>query len=231
MAEKEIIRVLVVEDEQEIRSILEQVLTDSGCEVLAIDSAEDLFKHLTDFSADILLLDQMLPGKSGIQALRELRKNNSFRSLPVIMVTGAGSEQEKVDALNSGADDYVTKPFLPRELAARIKAILRRGQQAHLLNENLEDGSIMVDLSAHKVFLDGSEVMLTLTEFKILVELLREKGQVLSRDQLRQRALGNLNVTDRTIDVHMASVRKKLSLRGNDIETVRGVGYRFSKGA
>lgn len=227
-------KVMVVEDESDIREILKSLLEEEGFQVVALENGVRLLEELRAFGPDLLLLDQILPGKTGVEAVREVRASDDFARLPIIMVTGLSGEEDKVNALDLGADDYVTKPFYPKELAARIKALARRSDLAsgkavgEAEPDRIQEQNIVIDFSAHRVTVDDAEVQLTLTEFKILGELLKQAGQVLSREKLRERALGNLNVTDRTIDVHMASLRKKLGAVGNQIETVRGVGYRFS---
>lgn len=245
-------KVMVVEDEGDIREILKNLLEEEGFQVVALDNGLNLMAELTSNQPDLLLLDQILPGKTGVEAVREVRASHDFGRLPIIMVTGLSGEEDKVNALDIGADDYVTKPFYPKELAARIKALARRVDTAPVTLPDSRAGSqaaaaapratatstpnetrivrenLVIDFSAHRVTIDGQEIALTLTEFKILGELLKQSGQVLTREKLRERALGNLNVTDRTIDVHMASLRKKLGALGNSIETVRGVGYRFT---
>lgn len=224
----ETMKVMVVEDEQDIREILKNLLEDEGFQVIALENGLNILEELRRSAPDLVLLDHILPGKTGVEVVREIRGQEKFARLPIIMVTGLSGEDDKVTALDLGADDYVTKPFYPKELAARIKALARRSEiepkQSRLIHDRLT-----IDFAAHRVLLDGREVALTLTEFKILSELLKQCGMVLTRERLRERALGNLNVTDRTIDVHMASLRKKLSPLGNQIETVRGVGYRFSE--
>jgi len=225
-------KVMVVEDERDIRDILKSLLEEEGFEVVALEDGQNIIEDLRANSPDLLLLDQILPGKNGIEALREVRANQQYARLPVIMVTGLSGEQDKVGALEVGADDYVTKPFFPRELTARIKALVRRSTLVDVgvtEPERIELPGIAMDFTEHRVWVEGVNVALTLTEFKILGELLKQNTQVLSRERLRERALGNLNVTDRTIDVHMASLRKKLGVAGNRVETVRGVGYRFAK--
>lgn len=217
---------MIVEDEADIRDILRGVLRDEGFDVYELESAEALKDHLVRARPNVLLLDQILPGKTGIEALRELRQDPAWARLPVIMVTGLAGQDDKVGALDVGADDYVTKPFYPRELAARIKAVMRRSDALDS-RERIVVGDLTLDFDSHRVSIGDREVALTLTEFKILAELLRKGGSVLTREKLREKALGNLNVTDRTIDVHMASLRKKLEAFGDRIETVRGVGYRF----
>lgn len=221
-------RVLVVEDEADIRDILTGALRDAGFEVVELSNADGLLDDIARFRPHVLLLDQILPGKTGVEALREIRADADWSRLPVIMVTGLTGQDDKIAALDVGADDYVTKPFFPKEIAARIRAVLRRSDLSDL-RERIQVGELVVDFSSHRVLIGEREVPLTLTEFKILAELLREGGRVLTREKLRERALGNLNVTDRTIDVHMASLRKKLERFGEQIETVRGVGYRFDR--
>ena len=225
------ISVLIVEDEQDIRELLSQKLINQGFLVYTCDRGDSVMDLVSKYSPDIILLDQLMPGKMGIDVLMELRADSNFSNVPVIMVTGLGGEGEKLEAFNSGVDDYVTKPFMSKELAARIRAVIRR-TKGNMIAKNrpnqLVNHNLVVDFSAHKVFVDESEVKLTLTEFKLLSELLMQAGRVLSRDQLREKVLGRLSITDRTIDVHMAALRKKLGGRGDDIQTVRGVGYRFA---
>lgn len=223
-------KVLVVDDEPEVREYLSSILENESFSVKCVDSGETVFSVLDTFKPNILLLDYRLPGQSGVDVVRAIRRSEDFKELPIIMVTGLDGEEEKVAALELGADDYVVKPFSAKELSARIRAVLRRvGQEEEEEpSDRLETDGLIVDLRAHKVFQNNDEVYLTLTEFRILSELLKQKGRVLSRDRLRQTALGNLNVTDRTIDVHMASLRKKLHTCAPSIQTVRGVGYRFS---
>ncbi len=229
MTEEKPVKVLIIEDENEIREILVSNLESSGFIPRGIDGGKEVILHLEQFSPDVILLDQIMPGKTGQEVMQEVRANARFCNIPIIVVTGLNSEEQKIAALNLGADDYVTKPYSTKELQARILALLRRSNVAHKSQQkNISIKDITVDLGAHKVLLNGQEVPLTLTEFKILCELIKQSGQVLSRDSLRERALGNLNVTDRTIDVHMASLRKKLAHMGDSIETVRGVGYRMA---
>lgn len=226
---EEAIRVLVVEDEGEIREFLVSQLTESGAVALGAANGDNLMSKIETFKPSLLLLDQMMPGKSGKEIIQEIRANAAYSEMPIMMVTGLDAEADKILALELGADDYVTKPFSVKEVIARCHALVRRSRAAHKSHQrNLSVGDLTVDFSAHRVTKSGSEVPLTLTEFKILVELLKQSGQVLTRDKLRERALGNLNVTDRTIDVHMASLRKKLDEMGDSIETVRGVGYRMA---
>jgi two-component system phosphate regulon response regulator PhoB len=223
------VRALIIEDEVEICEFLVSQFNESGFEAVGLGCSDNVMITLEHFTPDVILLDQMMPGKSGKEVVREIRSNMRFSETPIMMVTGLDGEMDKVAALELGADDYVTKPFSVKEVIARAKALIRRSQSTHRsLQQKIEVNGLLVDLTAHKVIRHGIEVPLTLTEFKILVELLRQSGQVLTRDRLREKALGNLNVTDRTIDVHMASLRKKLDTMGDQIETVRGVGYRLA---
>lgn len=223
------LKVLIIEDESEIREFLLQQFLDCGVQAWALDGGEKVIEALEQYSPDVILLDQMMPGKSGHQVIQDLRSNAKYCEIPIMMVTGLDGELDKVKALELGADDYVTKPFSTRELVVRAQALFRRSKLSHKSQQkNIVAGDLTVDFSSHKVFLRQQEVGLTLTEFKILCELLRQSGQVLTRDRLREKALGNLNVTDRTIDVHMASLRKKLEGMSENIETVRGVGYRLA---
>ncbi len=230
MGSQDFLRILVVEDEQDLRELLKMKLEAQGMQVFTCDRGDMVLTTLEKNPVDIILLDQVMPGKHGLDVLKELRGHTEFKTLPVIMVTGLGGEGEKLQAFDSGADDYVTKPFFSRELAARIKAVVRRTQGKlnkqqpnQLINKN-----ITLDFVAHKCFLDNQELDLTLTEFKLLGELLVSAGKVISRDHLRDKVLSRMGTTDRTIDVHMAALRKKLGNRGRDIQTVRGVGYRFN---
>lgn len=220
-------RIMIVEDEFEVRELLKSILADQF-ELAVLENSDGLIDRMREFKPDVVLLDHKLPGKSGPECIRDIRLSREFPKVALMMVTGLSSEHDKVTAFELGADDYIIKPFLPRELVARIRAVNRRiadsGEPDRLLFGDLE-----IDLLAHRVVLSGQEILLTLTEFNILKELLKRSGQVLSRERLRETALGNLNVTDRTIDVHMAALRKKLNGFSDKIETVRGVGYRLAQ--
>jgi DNA-binding response OmpR family regulator len=221
--------VLIIEDEEEIREFLVAQFIESGSQALGLFSGEAVIQSMESFEPNVILLDQVMPGKSGRDVIREIRGHVRFTETPIMMVTGLDSEQEKIEALEMGADDYVTKPFSVKEVIARAHALVRRAKAAHKSQQkSMKLGTMKVDFMAHKVTVQDQRVPLTLTEYKILCELLKQQGKVLTRDQLRERALGNLNVTDRTIDVHMASLRKKMLEMGERIETVRGVGYRMA---
>ncbi len=221
--------ILVVDDERDVCDFLVNLLSDEGFEAEASTSPREIKMKIQQLGANLLLLDYRMPDQSGSDVVRELRADEKFKNLPIIILTGLDGEEEKVAMLELGADDYITKPFSSKELSARIRAVLRRSQHTESEPTELCSNGINVDLRAHKVFLNQQEVYLTLTEFKILVQLLKSEGKVLSRDELRATALGNLNVADRTIDVHMASLRKKLDPLTRAIQTVRGVGYRYGE--
>jgi DNA-binding response OmpR family regulator len=221
-------KILVIEDEKDIRDFITEELKFAGMEVMALENGLTVMSVLDSFDPNVILTDQLMPGKSGVEIIKEVRSNPKYASIPVMMITALGSEGDKVKAFDIGADDYVTKPFMGKEVVARVKALARRISTTKNVHRLLKYKNLEVDFSAHRVTLEGHDVPLTLTEFKILGELIKQMGSVLSRDSLREKALGNLHVTDRTIDVHMASLRKKLLAIGDDIETVRGVGYRLS---
>jgi DNA-binding response OmpR family regulator len=222
-------KVLVIEDEKDIRDALLAYLSENQIEAVGYENGSDILARVDQFTPDLILLDHLMPGKLGADIIREVRSAAKFCEVPIIMLTGLDGENDKLTAFEAGADDYVTKPFSMKEILARIQALVRRSSMSHKSQQNnIILGELAVDFLAHKVTLAGSDIPLTLTEFKILAELLKQSGQVLTRDRLREKALGNMNVTDRTIDVHMASLRKKLDLMGEHIETVRGVGYRMA---
>lgn len=224
----ESLKVLVIEDEAEIREFLISQFVEAGAVAQGLPSGDHVLQSMESFGPNVVLLDQMMPGKSGTEIIQIIRSSVRFSETPIMMVTGLDGEAEKILALDMGADDYVTKPFSVKELVSRANALVRRSKAAHKQHQkNLVVKDLTVDFSVHKVLLRGNEIQLTLTEYKILCELLKQSGQVLTRDNLRERALGNLNVMDRTIDVHMASLRKKLEDVGDSIVTVRGVGYRM----
>jgi DNA-binding response OmpR family regulator len=221
-------RVLFVEDDQHLRDTVKQVLSDEGLDVHTVPDAVNLGEELSTQNPDLVLLDHMLPRKTGYQCVEEIRNNEKYRNLPIIMVTGVGDKELVVRALDAGADDYVTKPFVARELLARIRAVYRRHAGKEAARDVIQYNGISLDSRAHRVQAQGRDVVLTLTEYRILRELMTQREKAMSREELRQTALGNLNVTDRTIDVHVAALRRKLGPEGEHIQTVRGIGYRLS---
>ena len=221
-------RVLVVEDEPSYRETLAFMLGREGFEVVeAADGAEGLAAY-DRAGADIVLLDLMMPGIPGTEVCRQLRQRGP---VPVIMLTARDSEIDKVVGLELGADDYVTKPFSHRELVARIRAVLRRGQDVELVPDVVEAGGVRMDVERHEVAVDGQPVRLALKEFELLEMLLRNAGRVMTRGQLIDRIWGADYVGDtKTLDVHVKRLRAKLETDPGNPEhllTVRGLGYKF----
>ncbi len=221
-------RVLVIEDEESYREALSYMLRKEGFDVVeAPDGAEGL-AEFDRGGADIVLLDLMMPGMSGTEVCRQLRLQSS---VPVIMVTARDTEVDKVVGLELGADDYVTKPFSQRELLARIRAVLRRGQEVELIPDVVESGGVRMDVERHEVAVNGEPVRLALKEFELLEMLLRNAGRVMTRGQLIDRVWGADYVGDtKTLDVHVKRLRAKIEAnpaRPVHLVTVRGLGYKF----
>lgn len=221
-------RVLVIEDEESYREALSYMLRKEGFDVV---EAPDGATGLAEFDrggADIVLLDVMMPGMSGTEVCRQLRTTSS---VPVIMVTARDAEVDKVVGLELGADDYVTKPFSQRELLARIRAVLRRGQEVELVPDVIEAGGVRMDVERHEVSVNGEPVRLALKEFELLEMLLRNAGRVMTRGQLIDRVWGADYVGDtKTLDVHIKRLRAKIEenpSRPVQLVTVRGLGYKF----
>lgn len=225
-------KILIVEDEPDIREILEYNLEREGFEVFSAPDGRVGLSEARRRVPDLVLLDLMLPGLDGLDVCRQLKDSPSTRGIPVVMVTAKGDEADVVLGLGLGADDYVTKPFSPKELVARIKAVMRRSRGTTEVDEGriVVIGDVCVDPSRHRVTVGDTEVGLTATEFRILHYLAVSPGRVFSRDQILSHALGpNAVVTDRSVDVHVRSIRKKLGERRDLVQTVRGVGYRFAE--
>ena len=220
--------VLIVEDEESYRDALGFMLEREGFEViLAADGAEGL-AQFERHGADIVLLDLMMPGLSGTEVCRRLRQRST---VPIIMVTARDAEIDKVVGLELGADDYVTKPFSHRELLARVRAVLRRGQDVELMPDVIESAGVRMDVERHEVWVDGEPVRLALKEFELLEMLLRNAGRVMTRGQLIDRIWGADYVGDtKTLDVHVKRLRGKIETdpaNPNLLLTVRGLGYKF----
>lgn len=223
--------ILVVDDEEPLQELLSFNLEKEGYKVtVAKDGAEALERVITD-NPDLMVLDIMLPGMDGLEVCRQLRQNPRYRELPVIMLTAKGEEIDKVLGLELGADDYMTKPFSPRELLARIKARLRRSQNTGDSGELINRGDLRIDLHRFQAYIRDEEIELTPKEFELLRVLAARPGRVYSRDELLESVWGYEYAGDtRTVDVHVRHLRQKIE---NDpsspdyIETLRGVGYRF----
>ncbi|MEQ8768334.1 MAG: response regulator [Planctomycetota bacterium] len=223
-------KIVVIEDEPDILEVIQYNLSREGFEVECARDGEMGLRLVQRVAPDLVLLDLMLPGVDGVELCRKLKDDDLTRNIPVIMVTAKGEESDIVLGLGMGADDYVTKPFSPKELTARIKAVLRRGKlrvEQAPGSRIVRDG-VVIDRERHEVRISDRPVSFTATELRLLHFLASHPGRVFTRDHLLSRVIGeNAIVTDRNIDVHVRAVRKKLGEQRDLIETVRGVGYRF----
>ncbi len=225
------LNILVVEDEDAIREMLVMVLEQADLNVIAVASAEQAQHSLADNAMpDLVLLDWMLPGISGVELARRLKKDDLFKSLPIILLTARGEEEDKVRGLEIGADDYVTKPFSPRELVARINAVLRRSGKS-IEEEVLKTNDVILDVGKHRLSIAGKTLDVSPTEFKLMHFFMTHQDNVYSRTQLLDQVWGrSVYIEERTVDVHIRRLRKILKQYGKDelVQTVRGFGYRFS---
>jgi len=222
-------KILIVEDEQPIREMIAFHLSRAGFATVEAKDSKDARRLLADECPDLALVDWMLPDMSGLELTRMLKRDENYADLAIIMLTARADEHDKVSGLEGGADDYITKPFSPRELIARIQAVLRRSVSGD--SEIIKAGSIEIDPAGHRVRVDEREVQLGPTEYRLLKFLLTHAERVYSRAQLLDRVWGaNVYVEERTIDVHIRRLRKVLAAENADkyIQTVRGAGYRFS---
>lgn len=223
--------ILVVEDEDAIREMLVMVLEQAGINVIDVATAEAAQLSLADNAMpDLILLDWMLPGISGVELARRLKQDDLFKRLPIILLTARGEEEDKVRGLEIGADDYVTKPFSPKELVARIKAVLRRSGK-NIEEESLTVSDISLDVGKHRVTIAGNRLDVSPTEFKLMHFFMTHQDNVYSRTQLLDQVWGRSSyIEERTVDVHIRRLRKILKTHGKDelVQTVRGFGYRFS---
>ncbi|MBL8625524.1 MAG: response regulator transcription factor [Myxococcales bacterium] len=222
-------RVLIVEDEVDLAATLEYSLTREGYQVTVAHSGQAaLAAALADPGPDVVVLDLMLPDIPGTEVCRRLREHERTRELPIVMCTAKDTEIDRVVGFEVGADDYVVKPFSVRELALRVRAMLRRSHRTEAESEILRFGRLKVDREAHRVWIDDAEVTLTALEFRLLYTFLSRKGRVQSREALLSDVWGiDAEVTTRTVDTHVKRLREKLGEVGDYIETLRGVGYRF----
>lgn len=220
--------IFILEDDDSIRKLINYSLTGHGFEVRDF-SLPSLFWHVLESQTpDLLLLDIMLPEEDGISILKKLRSNHRTSTIPVIMLTARDSEYDIVTGLDAGADDYVTKPFGMMALVSRIKAVLRRYEKSDSKKEVLEAGGIIIDENQHTVFADSQQVFLTVKEFDLLALLIKNRGNVLTREQLLELIWEvSSDIESRTVDVHVRTLRAKLGEFEKNIETIRGVGYKF----
>ncbi len=224
-------KILIIEDEAAIRDMLKFTLSSSDYEVIEAENAEEGWKLALTQTPDIILLDWMMPGTSGVELAKRLRNNDKTVEIPIIMLTARGEEDDQVKGFEAGADDYVIKPFSPRALVARIKANLRRQVAEVGDKESINSGRMNLDLKSHRFYVDDNEIKLGPTEFKLIHFFMTHANRVFSRSQLLDHVWGvNVVVEERTVDVHIRRLRKLLEPAGvaDYIQTIRGSGYRFA---
>jgi two-component system, OmpR family, phosphate regulon response regulator PhoB len=224
------INILIVEDEPAIRGMLMIVLEQAGFFPIAAAEVDSAQKILADSSPDLILLDWMLPGISGVEWARRLKKDPSYRDLPIILLTARGEEEDKVRGLEIGADDYLTKPFSPKELVARIRAVLRRSGKLLGLSQ-ITLGDLILDTEQHRLTIGEKQLDVSPTEFRLMQFFMTHPDKVFSRGQLLDQVWGrSVYIEERTVDVHIRRLRKILGDYGKEdmVQTVRGFGYRFS---
>ncbi|MGD2017139.1 MAG: response regulator transcription factor [Planctomycetota bacterium] len=219
--------ILVVEDDPDIVELLEYSLEREGYKVLVASDGEKGLSEAKRRKPALVLLDLMLPGLDGLAVCRALKEDSSTKPIPVMMLTAKGEESDVVVGLEFGADDYVRKPFSPRELIARIRAVMRRAQPQAETRSRIELGPVVLDKERHEVTIDEAPVLFTRSEFRLFWRLAKNPGRVYSRDELVESLTdGEAVILDRNIDVHVSAIRKKLGTHGGTIVTVRGVGYK-----
>jgi DNA-binding response OmpR family regulator len=223
-------RIAIVEDEPDIASLVVSYLRKEGFLTETFSTGRAFLLALEKRAPDLLLLDLMLPDMNGVEVCRALKIRPEWRSIPVIMLTAKGEESDKIVGLEMGADDYMTKPFSLRELAARVRTVLRRTLGAAPATTIEVGDKIVLDAERHEIRLDGHPLEVTSTEFKILHLLALKKGRVFSRDQILDQIWGHEKIVlDRTVDVHIKNLREKLGPAGDVIKNVRGVGYKVEE--
>lgn len=225
-------QIYLVEDDENIRELVIYTLNANGYEAVGFSNAEDFWEQNRKEVPDLVLLDIMLPGEDGISILKKLRREKETQNIPIMMLTAKGSEYDKIIGLDSGADDYLTKPFGMMELNSRVKALLRRSNRVNKEDEKeiLTIANISIDLRKFSVAVDEEQVVLTLREFELLKYLLENKNMVVTRTQLLTEIWGyDYEGETRTVDVHIGSLRQKLGSGGKVIETIRGVGYKIQE--
>jgi len=223
--------ILLVEDESELRDFLSSVFEENGYKTISVNAGKKAFEVLETFKPNLMILDHNLPDIQGSQILTRLRADAKYADVPVMFLTAVSNEDNIINAFDMGADDYIEKPFSVNILLRRIKAVLNRYQEknnSQVSNRNiLKKGDLEIDFDSYKVKIGENNLEVTLMEFNILKELLHADGKPLSRESLIQKINGSASVTERTIDVHICAIRKKLNTYGKTIETIRGVGYRL----
>lgn len=224
-------KILIIEDETDIGEVIQYNLKREGFSTEVVATGKAGLKSIESEHPDLICLDLMLPDQSGLDFCRGLKVDSKRKKIPIIMVTAMGEEADIVKGLEIGADDYVCKPFSPKELVARVRSVLRRagaGMDEEAPGKTVMAGGVVIDMSAYRVTVDGEMVSFTATEFRLLHFLASHPGPVFTRDVLIDRAVGeNIVVVDRNVDVHIQVIRKKLGPYRDLIETIRGIGYRF----
>jgi two-component system phosphate regulon response regulator PhoB len=223
--------VLVVDDEPDIREVIRFALEGAGFSVCEAGHADEARKFLASEKPDLMLLDWMLPGRSGLELAQQLKQSASTRSIPIIMVSAKGEEENRIKGLDTGADDYIAKPFSPREMVARINAVLRRVRSEQLADQ-IEIAGLRIDNASHRVSANGKRLDIAPTEYRLLHFFMTHADRAFSRSQLLDQVWGDqVYVEERTVDVHVRRLRKALEGTKHDhmLQTVRGVGYRFSE--
>lgn len=222
--------ILIVDDETPIRDMLRVALELAEYNCLEAEDAQQAHSLIIDQKPDLILLDWMMPGTSGMELARRLKRDQLTSEIPIIMLTAKGEEDNKVQGLDSGSDDYITKPFSPRELVARLKAVLRRTDTLST-GDSIQVDGLCLDPSSHRVTINGMPIQMGPTEYRLLEFFITHQERVYSRNQLLDYVWGgNVYVEERTVDVHIRRLRKALTFEGHErfIQTVRGAGYRFS---
>lgn len=223
-------KILIVDDESAIRDMLRVALEMAEYDCIEASNAQDAHAHIIDEKPDLILLDWMMPGTSGIELARRLKRDEVTSGIPIIMLTAKGEEDNKIQGLDVGADDYITKPFSPRELVARLKAVLRRADPQGS-SASIQVNGLCLDPSSHRVTINNHLVDMGPTEYRLLEFFLTHQERAYTRSQLLDHVWGgNVYVEERTVDVHIRRLRKALTIDGHEdlVQTVRGTGYRFS---
>jgi len=222
--------ILVVEDEKDIRDLVEYHLRQAGFSVLSAVDGPSALTEAKRRTPRLIILDLMLPGMDGKDVCRALKSNPLMQGIPIVMLTARSEEVDRIIGLELGADDYVTKPFSPKELVLRVKTILRRGERKEEVTKSMAFGDLRIDIDRHQVTVGKRKVELTTTEFKLLVALVSNKGRVQTREHLLDKVWGYTHEGyARTVDTHIGRLREKLGQSGKYIETIRGLGYRFKE--
>ena len=222
-------KVFIVEDEHDLRDTLKYNFENEGFLVESFGNGESFVEFIQKNKPNLVVLDIMLPGLSGLDVCREIRSNEKYNDISIVMLTAKSEEIDRIVGFELGADDYVTKPFSVRELILRVKVLLKKRSVGFSDEQIIEFGPISMNLDAHDVSVDGQNIILTALEFKLLKHLLKRKGRVQTRDQLLGDVWGySSEVTTRTVDTHIKRLREKLGKPGDLIQTIRGVGYRFN---